>query len=67
MADALPRSTLIRDLQSGGWFKGVTEPKDSSFKAAVSLEMTVDGPVPVLTRPAPPPPVAVPGAASGVR
>ena len=48
--DTVARSALIRDLQSGGWFKDVAEPKDASFKGGLSMEMNIDGPQPVAVR-----------------
>jgi hypothetical protein len=34
---------LIKDFQSGGWFKGVTELRGDASRGLVVMEMTVEG------------------------
>ena len=53
-ADGVARSTLIRQLQSGGWLKDVAETKDGGNRGGLSLEMTVDGAQPAAVRAANP-------------
>ena len=56
-AEGIARSTLIRQLQSGGWLKDVAETKEAGLRPGLSLEMTIDGAEPMAVR------IANPGAA----
>ena len=60
VAPTLARTTLVRDLQAGGWFAQVNEVRDVSGRGWIGLEMQVQG----LRPPATTPTVALPDNAS---
>jgi hypothetical protein len=64
------RSSIVRDLQSGSWLKGVNEVKTDSARGLVVMDMRVDGPrAPPLKLPAASgtPPLPSPADASKAR
>lgn len=53
LAPTIARSSIVKDLQAGGWLTGVSEARDAIGRSWVTFDMTLSGALPPVASPAP--------------